>query len=62
MKAGKAVCYLDGSSRTSYTRVTMADMQMRLLRKKIQKRNEKNKKRKLLLKQRDEEEAGKSRE
>uniref|UniRef100_A0A3Q3XMF7 ATP-dependent RNA helicase n=1 Tax=Mola mola TaxID=94237 RepID=A0A3Q3XMF7_MOLML len=33
----------------------MADMQMRLLRKKIQKRNEKNKKRKLLLKQRDEE-------
>lgn len=40
----------------------MADMQMRLLRKKIQKRNDKNKKRKLLVKQRDEEEPGKSQE
>lgn len=38
--------------------VTMADLQMKLLRKKIQKRNEKNKERKLLQKQTEEEESG----
>lgn len=36
----------------------MADLQMKLLRKKIQKRNEKNKERKLRQKQREEEENG----
>lgn len=38
----------------------MADMQMKLLRKKIQKRNEKNKKRQLTLKQTEEEDTGMS--
>lgn len=38
----------------------MADMQMKLLRKKIQKRNEKNKKRQLTLKQTEDEDAGMS--
>lgn len=46
----------------TYTRVClqadMADLQMKLLRKKIQKRNEKNKERKLRQKQREEEENG----
>lgn len=36
----------------------MADLQMKLLRKKIQKRNENRKKRKLLSKQQEEEDAG----
>lgn len=38
----------------------MADMQMKLLRKKIQKRNEKNKKRQLTLKQTEDEDTGMS--
>ncbi|XP_029386459.1 ATP-dependent RNA helicase DDX18 [Echeneis naucrates] len=38
----------------------MADLQMRLLRKKIQKRNEKNKERKLIKKQKEDEETGTS--
>lgn len=36
----------------------MADLQMKLLRKKIQKRNENSKKRKLLSKQEEQEDAG----
>ncbi len=36
----------------------MADMQMKILRKKIQKRNDKNKQRKLLRAQKEEEENG----
>lgn len=39
-----------------HTCVTMADLQMKLLRKKIQKRNENRKKRKLLSKQEEQEE------
>lgn len=38
----------------------MADMQMKLLRKKIQKRNEKNKKRQLTFKQTEDETVGMS--
>lgn len=41
-----------------HTCVTMADLQMKLLRKKIQKRNENRKKRKLLSKQDEQEDAG----
>lgn len=41
-----------------HTCVTMADLQMKLLRKKIQKRNENRKKRKLLSKQEEQEDAG----
>lgn len=41
-----------------HTCVTMADLQMKLLRKKIQKRNENRKKRKLLSKQQEQEDAG----
>ncbi|KAI3356576.1 hypothetical protein L3Q82_017777, partial [Scortum barcoo] len=39
----------------THTRVTMADLQMKLLRKKIQKRNEKNKERKLAKQQAEDE-------
>ncbi len=56
---------LKGPDYLTYTRVlcavTMADLQMKLLRKKIQKRNEKTKERKLLSKQREEEDSGKCR-
>lgn len=41
-----------------HTCVTMADLQMKLLRKKIQKRNENRKKRKLLSKQQEQEDVG----
>lgn len=51
-----------GPENHTYTRVpftvAMADLQMKLLRKKIQKRNDKNKERKLLKTQKDDEETG----
>ena len=53
---------LKGPELHTYTRVlcavAMADLQMKLLRKKIQKRNEKNKERKLLRTQAEDEEPG----
>lgn len=60
--SGSADWYPEGSwTSHTYTRVlrsvTMADLQMKLLRKKIQKRNEKNKERKLL-RQTEEKETG----